>query len=59
MMFTNHCTECDKVQLIFLSQVTGIHDSGHGSVVNYTCWCGAAQEWAVDGVHAAPSMVAA
>jgi hypothetical protein len=49
MMFTNHCTECDKVQLIFPSMYTAVRDSDHGAIVSYTCWCGAEQEWHAAG----------
>jgi hypothetical protein len=59
MMFTNHCTECDKVQLIFPSQFTGVRDSGHGAVVSYTCWCGASQEWHAAGAPDRRTPVAA
>lgn len=42
-MFDNHCTACDKRQLIFPSQVTAMSNTDHGIVVSYTCWCGAEQ----------------
>ncbi len=42
-MFDNHCTACDKRQLIFPSQVTSMTNTEHGIVVAFTCWCGAAQ----------------
>ena len=48
-MFTNHCSSCDRTQLIFPSQVTGLVDAGGELVMAYTCWCGAAQTWAVAG----------
>ena len=44
-MFTHHCTACDKTQLIFFSQVTGLADTDHGTAVTFTCWCGAEQTW--------------
>ena len=44
-MFTHHCTACDKTQLIFFSQVTGLADTDHGTAVTFTCWCGSEQTW--------------
>ena len=44
-MFTHHCTACDKTQLIFFSQVTGLADTNHGTAVTFTCWCGSEQTW--------------
>ena len=44
-MFTHHCTACAKTQLIFFSQVTDLADTGHGTAVTFTCWCGAEQTW--------------
>lgn len=42
-MFDNHCSVCDKRQLIFPSQVTSVDNTDRGIVVTYTCWCGAEQ----------------
>lgn len=42
-MFDHHCTACDKRQLIFPGQVTGLTNTDHGIVVAFTCWCGADQ----------------
>ncbi|QZY29391.1 hypothetical protein [Nocardioides coralli] len=42
-MFAHHCTECDRRQLIFPTQVRGIVNSEHGIVVDFRCWCGAEQ----------------
>jgi len=42
-MFDNHCSACDKRQLIFPSQVTSMSNTDHGIVLTYTCWCGADQ----------------
>ena len=42
-MFDNHCSACDRRQLIFSSQVTSMSNTDHGIVVTYTCWCGAEQ----------------
>jgi hypothetical protein len=44
-MFTRHCTACDKTQLIFFSQVTGLAATDHGTAVTFTCWCGSEQTW--------------
>jgi hypothetical protein len=44
-MFDNTCTSCDRRQLIFPSQVTGLANTADGIVVSYTCWCGADQTW--------------
>ena len=32
-MFDHHCTACDRRQLIFPSQVTGLVNTDHGIVV--------------------------
>ncbi|CAB4691162.1 MAG: hypothetical protein F2667_02215 [Actinobacteria bacterium] len=42
-MFDNHCTACDKRQLIFPSQVTAMTNTDAGISVTFTCWCGAEQ----------------
>ena len=42
-MFDHYCTACDKRQLIFPSQVTSLVNTDHGIVMDFTCWCGAAQ----------------
>ncbi|MFC6286918.1 hypothetical protein ACFP3Q_06795 [Nocardioides sp. GCM10027113] len=42
-MFDSHCTACDKRQLIFPSQISGLTNTDEGIVVSYTCWCGAEQ----------------
>jgi hypothetical protein len=44
-MFAQHCTACDRHQLIFPAQVTGILNTEDGIRVSYTCWCGAPQTW--------------
>ena len=44
-MFTHHCTACDKTQLIFFSQVTGLAATDRGTSVIFTCWCGSEQTW--------------
>jgi hypothetical protein len=43
MMFVNHCTACDREQLIFPSMLTAATTGEHGLEVAYTCWCGAEQ----------------
>lgn len=40
-MFVHECTACEKRQLIFASQVTGVVDGG--TAIAFTCWCGAEQ----------------
>ena len=42
-MFDHHCTACDRRQLIFPSQVTGLDNTDHGIVVSFRCWCGSEQ----------------
>ncbi len=44
-MFDRHCSACDRTQLIFPSQITGVANTDHGILVSYTCWCGAEQTW--------------
>jgi len=42
-VFAHHCTACDRSQLIFASQVTGLVNTDHGIVVSFSCWCGSEQ----------------
>ena len=42
-MFDHTCTECERRQLIFPSQVTSLVNTDHGIIVAFTCWCGADQ----------------
>lgn len=42
-MFLHLCTACDKKQLIFPSQITGMANLDDGIVLAFTCWCGAEQ----------------
>jgi hypothetical protein len=42
-MFLHSCTACDKKQLIFPSQITGLVNTEHGIVLGFTCWCGSEQ----------------
>jgi hypothetical protein len=42
-MFLHSCTACDKTQLFFPSQITGLANTDHGIVLTFTCWCGAEQ----------------
>ena len=42
-MFDHYCTACDRRQLIFPSQVTGLANTDHGIVVGFVCWCGSEQ----------------
>jgi hypothetical protein len=44
-MFDRHCTSCDRTQLIFPSQITGVTNTDNGILVSYVCWCGAEQIW--------------
>lgn len=56
-MFVNECTECHTSQLIFASQVTSLGETGSGTAVAYTCWCGSEQTWVAS--VAARNLVAA
>lgn len=56
-MFTNHCTACDRTQLIFPSQVTGMARIDDVIAMTYTCWCGAEQLWH-EGVKTAETAAA-
>jgi hypothetical protein len=40
-MFELNCPACQKRQLIFESQITGIVNDASGIHVEVTCWCGA------------------
>jgi hypothetical protein len=44
-MFDRHCSSCDRTQLIFPSQITGVTNTDHGILVSYVCWCGSEQTW--------------
>ena len=44
-MFDRHCTACDRIQLIFPSQIQGVTNTDHGILVSYVCWCGSEQTW--------------
>jgi hypothetical protein len=60
-MFDRHCSACDRTQLIFPSQVTGVTNTDHGILVSYVCWCGSEQTW-LTGTSARadqPALVAA
>jgi hypothetical protein len=39
-MFDHYCPACEKRQLLFGSQITGIVNDEQGIVVLLTCWCG-------------------
>ena len=45
-MFDHTCTECERRQLIFPSQVTSLVNTDRAIIVAFTCWCGAAQTMA-------------
>ena len=53
-MFVHHCTACERRQLIFPSQVTGVSKTDAGTVMTLTCWCGAEQTMRADLLHAEP-----
>ncbi|WGX97154.1 hypothetical protein [Nocardioides sp. L-11A] len=42
-MFTHHCTSCERRELIFPDQLTGLDNVADGFQVHFTCWCGAPQ----------------
>ena len=42
-MFVHTCSACERRQLVFGSQITALHNTDHGIVVRFTCWCGAEQ----------------
>lgn len=61
-MFSHHCTACDRTQLIFTSQVTGLTNDELGIAVSFTCWCGSEQTKLTGkaaGARAARTLVAA
>ena len=43
-MFTHNCSECERRQLIFPSQVTAVRPAEAGIAYHFVCWCGAAQD---------------
>ncbi|MBD8870903.1 hypothetical protein [Nocardioides donggukensis] len=47
-MFVHQCTACQKRQLIFMSQVTGMATVDGGLAVAFTCWCGSEQASLLD-----------
>lgn len=42
-MFTHRCTKCERTQLIFPSQATGVTTVEGRDAVAFTCWCGSPQ----------------
>lgn len=56
-MFKHHCSACDRTQLIFMSQFTGVEGTPDGIQATFTCWCGSKQTTHVDlfGIPAAPA----
>ena len=42
-MFVHTCSACERRQLMSPSQITTLHNTSHGIVVRFTCWCGAEQ----------------
>jgi hypothetical protein len=42
-MFAHTCSACERRQLVFPSQIKALHNTDHGIVVSFTCWCGAEQ----------------
>ncbi|MEJ7794249.1 MAG: hypothetical protein WKF50_01755 [Nocardioides sp.] len=53
-MFAHHCTACDRRQLIFPGQVSGLVNTDRGIVVSFRCWCGSEQSL-VTGAGARPA----
>ena len=45
MMFVNHCSACDRDQLVFPSMFTAVARGERGLTITYTCWCGAEQTY--------------
>lgn len=44
-MFDAYCSDCDKRQLVFSSQIQSLANTDHGIEVAYTCWLGHEQVW--------------
>lgn len=44
-MFAHHCTACEKLQVVSLTQATSLAETPDGLAVSFTCWCGAPQTW--------------
>jgi len=42
-MFVHTCSACERRQLVFSNQITALHNTDHGIVMAFTCWCGAEQ----------------
>ena len=42
-MFAHTCSVCECRQLVFPSQIEAVHNTDHGIIVRFTCWCGAQQ----------------
>jgi hypothetical protein len=56
-MFKHQCTSCQRTQLIFMSQFTGVAGTPDGVVATFTCWCGAEQTSHTDLFGLAPAPV--
>ncbi len=58
-MFTRRCTACERRQLVFPSQLTGLEATDLGLRVSYTCMCGEAQTFtAEDAAQVVPRVAA-
>lgn len=57
LVFKHHCSACDRTQLIFPSQVSGVAAGEHGAVATFTCWCGAEQSSDFSLLSAVPAPV--
>jgi hypothetical protein len=53
-MFRHHCTACERDQLIFSSQFTGVASTDRGAVGTFTCWCGADQQVLISATSVDP-----
>jgi hypothetical protein len=53
-MFAHTCTECERRQLIFPSQITSLENTDHGILVSFTCWCDAEQTVVTGRLFSAP-----
>ena len=48
LVFSHHCTVCDRTELIFADQLTALDNRDDGFLMTFECWCGATQTHLVE-----------
>ncbi len=42
-MYAHTCSVCECRRLVFPSQIEALHNTDHGIIVSFRCWCGSEQ----------------